>query len=113
MQLLKTFQKNLKLQLPQPLEQSGEIRYKDFRIKYVFTKDASGKTVLDFLIFEGDVFPPVHRRINKHGEIQDLKKFRFSLYETSEEREEQEIKMKKRNRETAVSIIEKRPGRAR
>lgn len=44
------------------LEQSGEIRHKDLRIKYVFIKEASGKTGLDFLLFAGDGFPPVHKK---------------------------------------------------
>ncbi|WP_209309851.1 hypothetical protein, partial [Tamlana crocina] len=45
--ILKDFQKHLSLQLPQPLEQSGEIRHKDFRIRYVLTKETSVETGLD------------------------------------------------------------------
>ncbi len=57
MQLLsKAFQKHLKLQLPQPLEQSGEVHHKNFRLKYDFIKEASEETALDFLIFERDAF---------------------------------------------------------
>lgn len=106
--LIAYFEKFFDLKLEEPWEQSGEIQHKDFRIKYIFTKDASGKTVLDLLIFEGDGFPPVHKRINEQGEIQELEKFGFSLiYETSEEKQQQEIKLKSINREIANLIIEK------
>lgn len=109
MQLLsRAFQKHLNLPLSQPLEQSGEIKHKDLRIRYVVIKEPSEEIGLDFLIFEGDNFPPVHKRINEQGEIQELEKFGISLmYETSEERQQQEIKLKRTNREIANLIIEK------
>lgn len=109
MQLLsKVFQQHLKLQLSQPLEQSGEIQQKGFRMKYVFTKDASGKTVLDFLIFEEDGFPPVHKRINSNGEVLDLENFQFSImYEFPEERMQEDLKMKIKNQKIAEALIKK------
>lgn len=106
--LLRVFQKYLNIKMPQPLEQSGEIKHKDIRIKYILTKKASGKKVLDFLIFKGNGFPPVQKRIDANGEIQELERFEFSImYETSEERREQEFKMKSTNRKIARSIISK------
>ena len=108
MQLLKTLQKHLNLQLPQTLEHSGEIQQKDFRTKYVFDSDSSGKTVLDFLIFGRDGFPPDHKRIDDKGEIQELENFEFSLmYEISEERKVAEQKMNCENQKTAEQLIRK------
>lgn len=102
------FQKYFKFELPQHLERSGEFQHKDFRIKYVHTKDASGRAVLDFLIFEGNGFPPVHKRLHEKGECRELENFGFSLmYETSEERQEQEITMQRTNREIANLMIDK------
>ncbi|MGB7784640.1 MAG: hypothetical protein WBL27_00935 [Salinimicrobium sp.] len=106
--LLKAFQKYFRFQLPQPLEQSGEIQQQDLRIRYVLTKEGSGKTGFDCLIFEKNGFPPVHKRIDDNGEIQELEKFEFSLmYETSEEKQEQETKMKRTNCEVANLMINK------
>lgn len=62
MQLLsRALPKHLKFQLPHPLEDSGEIQLKDFRIYNVLTKEASEETGMDFLIFEGMDIPLVFK----------------------------------------------------
>lgn len=106
--LSRSFQNYLNIKLSQPLKKSGEIQRKDFRIKYILTKDASGKTVLDFLIFEEDGFPPLHKRIAANGELQELENFQFSvMYEFPQEREAEEKKLRETNERIATSLFDK------
>ena len=108
MSLSYSFQKYFGIELPQPGGESGEIQIKDFNIKYIFTKDASGEKVFDFLIFGRDGFPPLHKRIDANGEVQELENFQFSMmYEFPEEREAEEKKMRETNNKIAKHLIDK------
>lgn len=106
--LRRSFEQFFQLKLQQPLGKSGEIQISESTIKYVLTKDASEKTVLDFLILDRNGFSPVHKRINTNGEILELENFQFSLmYESMEEKREEELKMKRINQKIAELIINK------
>lgn len=106
--LIKSFEYFFPLKLQKPLGKTGEIQKDELTIKYLLTKDASEKNVLDFLILDMNSFPPIHKRINTKGEIKDLENFQFSIiYESPEDRVLQEYKMKEINQRTVNIIIKK------
>lgn len=72
--------------MPKPLDKLGIVQGNELGIKFLFTKDDSERDVLDFLIFEENEFPSVHKRINYIGEFLNLENFEFSLmYERPEQ----------------------------
>ena len=106
--LRKAFENQLSVKFGISLDTSGTVQKDELTIKYILTKDASEKLVLDFLIFRKDGFRPDHKRINARGEILDLENFQFSImYEFPEERKPEELKRKNHNQRTANLIINK------
>ena len=83
--LINSFEQHFKVKLQNPLKSPGKIQVKELLIKYILYKDTSGNTVLDFLIFDTtNGFPPLHKRINSEGVIQNLENFQFSIMFTTE-----------------------------
>ena len=67
--LIASFENLFDFKLEKPLKQSSEIEQQDFRIRYVWTKDASEETVLYFLVFEREGFSPIHKQCNRLEKI--------------------------------------------
>jgi len=64
---------------------------------------------MDILIFKDNFLPPIHKRINHKGEIIDLENFQFSImYETEENRIEEQSKMILKNKKLAQRLIKKK-----
>ncbi|HSI69039.1 MAG TPA: hypothetical protein VK941_02320 [Gillisia sp.] len=107
-ELRRSFEELFNIQLESPLENSGEIQNNNSRIKYILQIDNPGNKIIDLLLFDGDHFPPQHKRINARGQIQDLENFQFSImYERPEDRVEEELKMKEVNKKIARILIKK------
>jgi len=106
--MVRSFEKMFILQLQTPLDNFGEIQNDEVTTKYIVEKDAAKNIIIDLLIFDNKGFPPLHKKINTKGEIQDLENFQISImYESQEDRAGQEIRMKEINKWTAKIIIDK------
>ncbi len=91
------------------LNNLGTIQRNSLTINYVLNVDLSGNTIMDLLIFEDNIFPPVHKRINYDGKIINLENFQFSIiYETERVKKLEQDKMTIKNKKIAQNIIKKK-----